>query len=95
MRVNQIDRAITELAGEFSGVSTYSQKSSISENKNEPIRLEQVCKLDFFNSDNSWVYETPSMQILKTVYNPDDRWDKYRPIDVPPVIECFKLKELK
>ena len=96
--ISEIDRAACELAGEFSGVSTYSQKSYISENRNEPIRLEQVCKLDFFNSDNSWVYETPSpsMPIIKTVYNDDsDAWGEDVPIDVPPVIECYNENRTK
>lgn len=95
---SEIDKAACELAGEFSGVSTYSQKSSISENKNKPIRLEQVCKLDFFNSNNSWVYETPSpsMPIIKTVYNYDsDGWGEDVPIDVPPVIECYNKNRTK
>ena len=96
--ISEIDRAACELAGEFSGGSTYSQKSYISENRNEPISLEQVCNLDFFNSDNSWVYETPSpsMPIIKTVYNDDsDAWGEDVPIDVPPVIECYNRNRTK
>ena len=94
---SEIDRAACELAGEFSGVSTYSQKSSISENRNEPIHLEQVCKLDFFNSNNSWVYETPSpsMPIFKKVYIDGDPWGEDVPIDVPPVIECYNKNRTK
>ena len=94
---SEIDKAACELAGEFSGVSTYSQKSSISENRNESIHLEQVCNLDFFNSDNSWVYETPSpsMPIFKKVYIDGDPWGEDVPIDVPPVIECYNKNRTK